>query len=73
MTISEFMDYLHDVHDMNTYRVDHVWLSTCPAICMIQLKNCWTDFDEIYYGCYAIEVYPNIVLYNSLQLVKSTW
>jgi hypothetical protein len=27
---------------------------------MIQLKNCWTDLDEIWYGHSAIGVYPEI-------------
>jgi hypothetical protein len=34
---------LHDVYEMNAYTAYHV----CPSVHMIQLKNCWTDLDEI--------------------------
>jgi hypothetical protein len=37
---------LHDVHEMNTSRADHV----CLSVRMIQLENRWTDLDEIWYG-----------------------
>jgi hypothetical protein len=43
------------------------------SVCMIQLENCWTDLDEIWYGCYTIGDYPKIVFYNFLQLVILTW
>jgi hypothetical protein len=44
------MRSLHDVRDMDAYRADHV----CLSIRMIQLKNHWTDLDEIWYGRYTI-------------------
>jgi hypothetical protein len=40
---------------------------------MIQLKNCWMDFDEIWYGHYATGGYPKIVLFNFLDSVIPTW
>jgi hypothetical protein len=40
---------------------------------MIQLKNCWMDLDEIWYGCYAIEGYPIVVVFNFLQSIIPTW
>jgi hypothetical protein len=43
------------------------------SVCMIQLENCWTDLDQIWYGCYAIGEYPETVLYNFFQLVIPTW
>jgi hypothetical protein len=51
-------------------------MSVCPSIClssMIQLENCWTDFDEIWYGCHAIEDYPKIALLNFIQPVIPIW
>jgi hypothetical protein len=36
---------LHDMQENDSYRADHVCLSVCPCICMIQFKNCWADFD----------------------------
>jgi hypothetical protein len=37
-------------------------VSICPSIrlsvCVIQLKNYWTDLDVILYGCYTIGVNP---------------
>jgi hypothetical protein len=52
------MHFLHDVHEMNTYRRGHVCLSVCLPAClsvhMIQLKNRRTGLDEIWYGYYAI-------------------
>jgi hypothetical protein len=31
------------------------------------------DFDEIWYGFYAIGGHPNLILFNFLQLVITTW
>jgi hypothetical protein len=61
------MRSLHDVHEMNAYRARHVYVR------MIQLKDRWTDLDEIWYGRYAIGDYPKIVLYNFLQSVMPAW
>jgi hypothetical protein len=49
-----YYTFLHDVQEMNVCVVDHVRLS----VCMIQLENRWTDFDETWYGRYAIGDYP---------------
>jgi hypothetical protein len=54
------MRSLHDVHEMNAYRADHVRLS----VRMIQLENRCTDLDEICQGRYAVGVHPKIVLDN---------
>jgi hypothetical protein len=67
------MRYSHDVLEMNAYRAGHVCLSVCPSVRMIQLENRWTDLDEIWYGRYATEDYPKIILFNYLQLVIPTW
>jgi hypothetical protein len=40
---------------------------------MLQFKNCWTDFDEISYGLYAIGGYPKIILFNFLQIIIPIW
>jgi hypothetical protein len=60
---------LHGVHEMNTYRADHV----CLSVRMIQLENCWTDFAEIWCRLYAIGGYHKIFLFNFLQSLLSTW
>jgi hypothetical protein len=57
------MRSLHNVHEMNAYRVGHV----CLSIRMIQLENHWMDLDEIWYGRYAIGDYPKLyftIFYN---------
>jgi hypothetical protein len=54
---------------MNAYTADDVSLS----VCVVQLKNCWMDLDEVWHGCYAFAVYPKIVLFNFLQSVILTW
>jgi hypothetical protein len=56
------MRSLHDVHGKNAYRAGHV----CLSVHMIQLENHWMDLDEIWYGHYAIGVYPEIVLACSM-------
>jgi hypothetical protein len=48
------MSSLHDVHEMNEYKADHVCLSDR----MIQLEKRWTNLDNILYGRYAIGDYP---------------
>jgi hypothetical protein len=63
------MHSLNDVHEMNAYRTGHV----CLSICMIQLKNHWTELDGIRYRRYAIGDYHKIVLYNFQQSVIPTW
>jgi hypothetical protein len=60
---------LHDVHELNTCRADHV----CPSVCAFQLEDCWTDFDETCYGHYTIGGWPELILLNFLQLVIPTW
>jgi hypothetical protein len=45
---------LHDVHEMNAFRTDHV----SSFVRMIQVVNRWTDLDEIWYGRYAIGIFP---------------
>jgi hypothetical protein len=44
--------YLHDVHKMKAVWSDRV--SICPSVRVFQLENRWADFDEIWYGCFAI-------------------
>jgi hypothetical protein len=39
------MSSLHDMHKMNTFTAGCVCL-----VHMFQLKNCWVNFDEIWYG-----------------------
>jgi hypothetical protein len=36
---------------------------------MIQLENCWTNVDEIWYGLYAIGGYPKHMLTDFLHVV----
>jgi hypothetical protein len=55
------MRYLRDVHKMNPYRADRL------SIRMFQLENRLTDFDEIWYGRYAIGGHPIIVPLNYVQ------
>jgi hypothetical protein len=41
-----FMCSFHDVHEMNAYRVDYVYLSGFPSVCPYDsLENRWTDLD----------------------------
>jgi hypothetical protein len=56
---------LHDVHEMNAYRVCHVHV--------IQLVNRQMDLDEDWYGRYATGDYPEIILFNFLWSVIPTW
>jgi hypothetical protein len=63
------MRSLHDVHEMNAYRAEHLSLS----VRMIQFENRSTDLNEIWYGCCAFGIYPKIVLFNFLQSVIPTW
>jgi hypothetical protein len=58
------MHSLHDAHEMNTYKAGHVCLSDHLQVHMIQLENRWTDLDQIWYGRYAVEVYPKIVFFS---------
>jgi hypothetical protein len=52
--------YLHDAHEMNAYRADHVF---CLSVHMNQVKIHWMDLDHI--SCrHAIEVYPKILLFS---------
>jgi hypothetical protein len=37
------------------------------SVRMIQLENRWTDLDGIWYGRYAIGIYPKIVIFNFLN------
>jgi hypothetical protein len=55
------MRYLHDVHEINAYRADHVRLS----VRMIRLNH-WTDLDDIWCGRHAIGIYPKTVLFSFL-------
>jgi hypothetical protein len=43
---------------------EHIWGSPSLSVHMIQFENHWTDLDEIWYGHYAIEGYPKLVLFN---------
>jgi hypothetical protein len=72
-TDSIVMRSLHDVHEMNAYGAGYVCLFVRPSARMIQLRNRWTDLDEIWYGRHAIGDYPKIVLLNFLQSVIPTW
>jgi hypothetical protein len=46
---------------------------SCLSVCMIQIENCWTDLDEIWYGRRAIGDYPEVVLLNFIQSIIPTW
>jgi hypothetical protein len=59
------MCYLHDVHEVSTYRAGPV----CLSMRMIHLKDCWTDLGEISYGFYAIVVYSKIVHFDFLHSI----
>jgi hypothetical protein len=48
-------------------------MSVHLSVCVIQLENHRTEVHEIWYGSYAIVVYPRIVLFNLLQSIISTW
>jgi hypothetical protein len=48
------MRSLHDVHEMNAYRTDHVCLSVRLSVRIIQLHNRWSNLDDICYGRNAI-------------------
>jgi hypothetical protein len=54
---------------MNAYRAGHI----CLSVRVIQFENRWADLDEIWYGLYAIGVYPEIVPLNVLRSVIPTW
>lgn len=54
---------------MNAHWVDNVR----PSVRMIQLKNRWTDFDEIWYGLYANEAYPIHTIFITVQSIIPTW
>jgi hypothetical protein len=64
---------LHYVHEIIAYRANHVCLSLRLSVRMIQLENRWTDLDDIWYGSYAIGIYPKIVLFNFLQSAIPIW
>jgi hypothetical protein len=57
------MRSLHDVHEMNAYMADCIWLST--------FLN-FIDFYETWYGQYAIGGEPKFVLFISLQSAMPT-
>jgi hypothetical protein len=42
--------------------IHHVSVSIHLSLHMIQLKNHWTDLDEIYYGCYAVGIYIKLYI-----------
>jgi hypothetical protein len=54
---------------MSSYRAGNV----CLSVCMIKLENWWTDFDEIWYGRYAVGGYRFLILFNFLQSIIPTW
>jgi hypothetical protein len=40
---------------------------------MIQFKDHWMNFDEIWYGHYAIAAHPTLIPFNFLQLIIPIW
>jgi hypothetical protein len=70
-TLDEFvMCSLHDVHEMNAYRLA---TSVCLSVHMIQPENHWTDSEEIWYELYAIGDYPKIILFKFIHSVIPKW
>jgi hypothetical protein len=51
------MHSLHKVHKMNTCRAGEF----CLPAGMIQLQNCWRDFDKIWYRLNATGVHSKMV------------
>lgn len=51
------MRYLHDVHEVDAYRADHVCLSVRSHVGTIELENCRRYLNEIWYGRYSSAVY----------------
>jgi hypothetical protein len=65
------MFYVTPFYTFSTFSflmVIFIRLADCvyPSVCTFQLKNCWTDFDEIWYVCCAITGYPKIMHFNFL-------
>jgi hypothetical protein len=60
---------LHDAHEMNTHRADHV----CLSVSLRMIQNHWTGLYEIWYGHYAFGVYPTVTLLYFLKSVIPTW
>jgi hypothetical protein len=48
------MHYLHDVHEINADRAQHV----CFFVRMIQFQNLWRTWVKFFYGHYATANYP---------------
>jgi hypothetical protein len=44
----------------------------CLCVCPLQLWNHLTDFNEIWYGCYAVGDHLDLVLLNSLVSKNNT-
>jgi hypothetical protein len=44
-------------------------MSVCPSARIIQLENCWTDFDEVWFKYYAIRGYRIVAHFNFLKSV----
>jgi hypothetical protein len=43
-------------------------ISVYPSVCMFELLNCCTDFDEIWFECYdAIGSHARVIFFNFLQ------
>jgi hypothetical protein len=40
---------------------------------VIQLENHWTDFDEMWYGCYTLRGHPKLTLLTFLWSVILAW
>jgi hypothetical protein len=63
------MRSLDDVHGMNAYKTI---MSVCLSVRMIQLKERWTDLDEIRHWHNAIGIHHKIVILIFLQSVIPT-
>jgi hypothetical protein len=48
-------------------------MSVCPSVNIVYLENRWTDLDETWYGRYAIDGFPKLVLSGFLHSVIPTW
>jgi hypothetical protein len=67
------MHPLRNVHEINENKDHPACLPVCLSVPVIQLKNRWTDLDEIWYERFATEVDPKTLLFSFLQSVISQW
>jgi hypothetical protein len=70
--VQQLLRSLSNVIEMNAYTaVKYVCVCVCTR--MLQTSGCWADFDEIWYGRYAIGGYPKRVPFNFQNSAIPTW